>query len=321
MSSMNFGSVGSDEHQRIRNSANTGKLGLRFRFSGRITELGQQAGNRFRIAGAGWPQNDVCCRFHRSKVYGIPIGPAYFGTPHGSCGRRARFSTNRGHNMRYRIPIAAAGCFMLSGCASAANQQADSTPASSMSFFLTSAGSGNGADLGGLAGADKRCQDLAQAAGAGGRTWRAYLSAAASGGSPAVNARDRIGTGPWRNASGVVIATSVADLHSDNNKLNKQTAITETGAIIPGRGDGVNQHDILTGSNADGTLATGTGDMTCNNWTSSATGAAMVGHHDRMGLRDDAPSKSWNASHPSRGCSQANLQSSGGAGLYYCFAN
>ena len=189
-----------------------------------------------------------------------------------------------------------------------------------MSFFLTSTGSGNGADLGGLAGADKRCQDLAQAAGAGGRTWHAYLSAAASGGSPAVNARDRIGAGPWRNASGVIVAMSVADLHSDNNNLHKQSAITETGATIPGRGDQVNQHDILTGSNADGTLATGTSDMTCNNWTSSSTGAAMVGHHDRMGLRDDAPSKSWNASHPSRGCSKENLRSSGGAGLFYCFA-
>jgi hypothetical protein len=209
---------------------------------------------------------------------------------------------------------------LLAACASSANQQGDAAPSSSMSFFLTSAGSGNGADLGGLPGADKRCQDLAQAAGAGGRTWRAYLSAAATSTSPAVNARDRIGNGPWRNANGVVIATSVADLHSENNKLNKQTAVTEKGAVIPGRGDAVNQHDILTGSNADGTLATGTSDMTCNNWTSSSTGAAMVGHHDRMGLRDDAPSKSWNASHPSRGCSQENLRSSGGTGLYYCFA-
>jgi hypothetical protein len=223
--------------------------------------------------------------------------------------------------MRYRFLVAAAGCVLLSGCASSANREADSTPANSMSFFLTSTGSGNGADLGGLPGADKRCQDLAQAAGAGGRTWRAYLSAAATATSPAINARDRIGTGPWRNASGVVIATSVADLHSDNNKLTKLTALTETGAIIPGRGDQVNQHDILTGSNADGTLATGAPDMTCNNWTSSTTGAAMVGHHDRMGLRDDAPSKSWNASHPSRGCSQENLRSSGGAGLFYCFSN
>lgn len=221
--------------------------------------------------------------------------------------------------MRYRIGISVAGCVVLSACASSANQQ-EATAANSMTFFLTSAGSGNGAALGGLSGADRHCQDLAQAAGAGNRTWHAYLSASASGGSSAVNARDRIGAGPWRNANGVVIATSVADLHSDNNKLDKQTAITEKGAVIPGRGDQVNQHDILTGSNADGTLATGQSDMTCSNWTSSSTGAAMVGHHDRMGLRDDAPSKSWNASHPSRGCSQENLRSSGGAGLFYCFA-
>ena len=135
-----------------------------------------------------------------------------------------------------------------------------------------------------------------------------------------MNARDRIGAGPWRNANGVVIAQSVSDLHSANNNLNKQTALTEKGGTIPGRGDSVNQHDILTGSSADGSLATGEGDMTCANWTSSSTGAAMVGHHDRMGLRDDAPSKSWNASHPSRGCSQENLRGSGGAGLFYCFA-
>jgi hypothetical protein len=227
--------------------------------------------------------------------------------------------------MRIAIPFTAAAAAVLTACATSANQQTDSTPAassqaSSMTFFLTSMGSGDGANLGGLAGADRRCQDLAQSVGAGGRTWRAYLSAAASGGSPAVNARDRIGAGPWQNANGVVIATSVADLHSDNNKLNKQTALTEKGGIIPGRGDSVNQHDILTGTAADGTLATGTSDMTCNNWTSNSTGAAMVGHHDRMGLRDDAPSKSWNASHPSRGCSQENLRSSGGAGMFYCFA-
>ena len=227
--------------------------------------------------------------------------------------------------MRIAIPFTAVATAVLTACATSANQQTDSTPAassqaSSMTFFLSSAGSGDGANLGGLAGADRRCQDLAQSVGAGGRTWRAYLSAAASGGSPAVNARDRIGAGPWQNANGVVIATSVADLHSDNNKLNKQTALTEKGGIIPGRGDSVNQHDILTGTAADGTLATGTSDMTCSNWTSNSTGAAMVGHHDRMGLRDDAPSKSWNASHPSRGCSQENLRSSGGAGMFYCFA-
>jgi hypothetical protein len=217
------------------------------------------------------------------------------------------------------IAASLSGIALLSACASSANQSA-SASSSSMTFFLTSVGSGNGANLGGLAGADKHCQDLAQAAGAGGHTWHAYLSASAAGGSPAVNARDRIGAGPWRNANGVVVAQSVADLHSAANNLNKQTALTEKGGIIPGRGDSVNQHDILTGSSADGTLATGDSDMTCANWTSSSTGAAMVGHHDRMGLRDDAPSKSWNASHPSRGCSQENLRGSGGAGLFYCFA-
>lgn len=222
--------------------------------------------------------------------------------------------------MPVRIALSIAGCVLFSACASSANQSAASMAANQMTFFLTSVGGGEGADLGGLAGADKHCQNLAQAAGAGGRTWHAYLSASAAGGAAAVNARDRIGAGPWRNAKGVVVAQSVADLHSDNNNLNKQTALTEKGGIIPGRGDSVNQHDILTGTAADGTLATVSPDATCSNWTSSSTGAAMVGHHDRMGLRDDAPSKSWNASHPSRGCSQENLRSSGGAGLFYCFA-
>lgn len=217
--------------------------------------------------------------------------------------------------------VSLAGAALLSACASSANQPGSaSVSGSSMTFFLTSVGSGNGADLGGLSGADRHCQTLAQAAGAGDHTWHAYLSASPAGGAAAVNARDRIGAGPWRNASGVVIAQSVQDLHSANNNLNKQTALTEKGGIIPGRGDPVNQHDILTGSSADGNLATGEGDRTCANWTSSSTGAAMVGHHDRMGLRDDAPSKSWNASHPSRGCSQENLRGSGGAGLFYCFA-
>src|SRR5687767_13759872 len=169
--------------------------------------------------------------------------------------------------MKSASPLSAlAAVLALSACASQANQQASST-ANPTTFFLTSAGSGNGADLGGLAGADRRCQDLAQAAGAGGHTWHAYLSASAAGGAAAVNARDRIGAGPWRNANGVVVAQSVADLHSDANNLNKQTALTEKGGVIPGRGDSVNQHDILTGSSADGNLATGTSDMTCANWT------------------------------------------------------
>jgi hypothetical protein len=198
-----------------------------------------------------------------------------------------------------------------------AQQGASKNP---MTFFVTSAGTGKGAELGGLAGADRHCQSLAQAVGAGGRTWRAYLSNSAVGGAPAVNARDRIGRGPWQNAKGVVIARSVDDLHSASNNLNKQTALTEKGEINPGRGDPVNQHDILTGSSPDGRALPGDKDMTCGNWTKSGAGAAMVGHHDRIGLRDDAPSRSWNSSHPSRGCSQDNLKASGGAGQFYCFA-
>jgi hypothetical protein len=190
-----------------------------------------------------------------------------------------------------------------------------------MSFFVTSAGSGKGADLGGLEGADRHCQQLATAAGAGAKTWRAYLSTQGSG---AVNARDRIGRGPWQNAKGEAIARDVDDLHSPNNKISKQTALDEKGEPVKGRGDTPNMHDILTGSQADGRAFTGADDMTCRNWTSSMEGAAMVGHHDRMGLRDDDASKSWNASHPSRGpnggCSQEALRSTGGAGLFYCFA-
>ncbi|MBV1797570.1 hypothetical protein [Siccirubricoccus sp. G192] len=189
-----------------------------------------------------------------------------------------------------------------------------------MSFFVTSTGSGKGADLGGLAGADAHCQSLAQAAGAGRRTWHAYLSTSASGGTPAVNARDRIGRGPWRNANGVVIARDVAELHGSNN-LTLQTAVNERGEPVNGRRQQPNTHDILTGSQPDGTAFAGSEDRTCGNWTrSGAEGAAMVGHHDREGLRDDEPSRSWNASHPSRGCSQEALRSSGGAGLLYCFA-
>jgi len=206
---------------------------------------------------------------------------------------------------------------LLSACAPAANQ---GSSASSMTFFVTSSGSGNGANLGGLNGADRRCEDLAQAVGAGGHTWHAYLSTTAAQGAAAVNARDRIGRGPWRNAKGVVIAQSVNDLHSANNNLNKQSALTERGDLVPGRGDSVNQHDILTGSSPDGRAVTGDTYSTCSNWTASGEGAAIVGHHDRQGLRDDEPSRSWNSSHPSRGCSQQNLRSSGGAGLFYCFA-
>jgi hypothetical protein len=190
-----------------------------------------------------------------------------------------------------------------------------------MTFFVTSAGPGKGADLGGLEGADRHCQTLAQAAGAGTKTWRAYLSTQGDG---AVNARDRIGRGPWQNAKGETIAQSVDDLHSANNKLTKQTALSEKGEGINGRGDTPNRHDVLTGSQPDGRAFPAGEDRTCGNWTKSGAGAALVGHHDRQGLRDDDVSKSWNSSHPSRGpdggCSQADLRSTGGDGLLYCFA-
>src|SRR2546428_13093842 len=189
-----------------------------------------------------------------------------------------------------------------------------------MSFFVTSAGPGKGADLGGLAGADKTCQTLAQAAGAGNKTWHAYLSTQGPG---AVNARDRIGSGPWQNTKGTVIAKDAAELHGKNT-ISKQTALTEKGEPINGRGDKPNMHDILTGSQPDGRALSGDQDMTCHNWTSSGEGAAMLGHPDRQGLRDDDASKSWNSSHPSRGegggCSQEALRGSGGNGLFSCFA-
>ena len=199
-------------------------------------------------------------------------------------------------------------------------------PKTNMTFFITSVGSGKGADLGGLAGADKHCQALAQAVGAGNRTWHAYLSTSAADGKPAVNARDRIGKGPWQNTKGVVIAKDVDDLHSNNNKINKETGLSEKGETINASGDKPNMHDILTGSQPDGRAFAGSEDMTCRNWTSSTTGTAMLGHHNRQGLRDDESSRSWNSSHPSRGtensggCSQEGLRSSGGNGLFYCFA-
>jgi hypothetical protein len=185
--------------------------------------------------------------------------------------------------------------------------------AANMTFFITSAGPGDGANLGGLEGADAHCQQLAEAAGSKGKTWAAYLSADAG----PVNAKDRIGTGPWQNFKGDVIATDVANLHSDANNLTKQTGLTETGQMVKGRGDKPNEHDILTGSNADGTLAAG---QTCGDWTSNGEGSAIVGHFDRVGIDDSAPMKSWVSSHPSRGCSQENLVGTGGAGLLYCFA-
>jgi hypothetical protein len=213
------------------------------------------------------------------------------------------------------VILALATALGTSGGAQA--QQAD------MSFFVTSAGSSKGADLGGLAGADQICQRLAQSAGAGNRTWHAYLSTQAADGQPAINARDRIGRGPWQNAKGVVVAKDVDELHGNNN-LTKQTGLTEKGDVVNGRGDTPNRHDALTGTQPDGRAFPAGDDKTCHNWTSSTQGAAMVGHIDRQGLRDDEASRSWNSSHLSRrpdgGCSQADLRSTGGDGLFYCFA-
>ena len=217
-----------------------------------------------------------------------------------------------------RLLIWSAAAMALFGvCGGAQAQQAQ------MSFFVTSAGIGKGADLGGIEGADRHCQELAQTVGAGNHTWRAYLSTQPADGRAAINARDRIGKGPWRNATGEIIAATVDELHGDN-KLTKQTALNEKREIVNGRGDTPNRHDILTGSQPDGTAFPAGEDRTCKNWTSSTQGAAMLGHHDRMGLRDDAASHSWNSSHPSRGpeggCSQSDLRSTGGDGLLYCFA-
>jgi hypothetical protein len=215
--------------------------------------------------------------------------------------------------IRMGLPLAACLAALLAAPATA--QQAN------MTFFVTSHGPGKGGDLGGLVGADRHCQELAASVGAGGKTWHAYLSTQGPG---AVNARDRIGKGPWMNAKGVVVATSVADLHSANNKLTKDNNLSEKGEVINGRGDKPNRHDILTGSKPDGTAFSDETDRTCRNYTSSTQGSVMLGHSDRQGLRDDEASKSWNSSHPSRGpdggCSQADLRSTGGDGLFYCFA-
>lgn len=190
----------------------------------------------------------------------------------------------------------------------------------SMSFFVTSKNPGQGANLGGLAGADLHCQNLAAAAGAGDKTWRAYLSTQATGTVAAVNARDRIGAGPWYNKNGVLVANDVAELHQ-GNFITKAVAIDENGNTISGRGDSVNTHDILTGSQADGTASTTASDTTCGNWTlGSTTGSAIVGHHDRMGLNESDAAKSWNSSHASRGCGLDQLKATGGGGLLYCFA-
>jgi hypothetical protein len=212
----------------------------------------------------------------------------------------------------------AATTVLLAACAS--------TPSTGpMGFFITSAGLGKGADLGGLAGADAHCQKLAAEAGAGGKTWRAYLSVPPTFGQgptpavPAVNARDRIGAGPWFNAKGELIARDVAHLHNGNN-LTKTTALTEKGAVVNGRGDTPNEHDILTGSRADGTAFAPQTDTSCRAWTSSSEGSAVVGHHDRIGPLPENWAKSWNFSHQSVGCSQEALVRTGGSGRFYCFA-
>lgn len=219
--------------------------------------------------------------------------------------------------MKMRSMILASVGLMAAGLVAPAQAQ----QANSMTFFVTSAGPGKGADLGGLAGADAQCGKLAQAAGSTGKTWHAYLS---TQGANAVNARDRIGKGPWTNAKGAVVAKSVDDLHSDANNITKQTNLSEKGEVINGRGDTPNRHDMLTGSTPEGRAFPAGEDRTCNNWSSSTKGSAMLGHSDRQGLKDDVPSKSWNSSHPSRGpdggCSQNDLKSTGGDGLFYCFA-
>ena len=217
--------------------------------------------------------------------------------------------------MTTRIGASMAVCLAFICAGPAPAQQAN------MTFFVTSIGLGKGGDLGGLAGADKHCQDLAASVGAGAKTWHAYLSTQGQG---AVNARDRIGKGPWQNAKGVVVAMSVADLHSENNKIAKDTALSEKGEAINGYGDKPNRHDVLTGSKPDGTAFTDDADHTCKNYTSSTQGAVMVGHSDKNGPATFSGVKSWNAAHPSRGpdggCSQADLRSTGGDGLLYCFA-
>jgi hypothetical protein len=221
-----------------------------------------------------------------------------------------------------RALLVAALVLAVAPMAKAQQPQLPQSP--SMTFFVTSFGLGKGADLSGLEGADRYCQQLAERHGAGAKTWRAYLSTQAADGKPDVNARDRIGSGPWQNFKGEIVAQSVDDLHSDNNKLGMNTSLSERGQMIPGVGFAPNRHDVLTGSTPEGRAFPPNEDRTCHNWTSSTQGAAMVGHSDRKGLRDDAASRSWNSSHLSRGpeggCSQSDLRSTGGDGLFYCFA-
>ena len=227
-----------------------------------------------------------------------------------------------------KVSTAVAAAFAVSAALMAPAQAQDKAKAPAakkaaggpMTFFVTSIGKGNGADLGGLEGADAHCNALAAAAGSKLTTWKAYLSTTMPGGEAGVNARERIGKGPWRNAKGVVVAKNVADLHSPKVKISKETALSEKGEPIKGRGDTPNEHDILTGSDPMGMYSTAGGDTTCGNWTKSGDGSAIVGHHDLIGLKDTRHMKSWNSSHGSRGCSQDQLKASGGAGLFYCFA-
>ncbi len=206
---------------------------------------------------------------------------------------------------------------LIAAVALAAVPTTASAQQSQMTFFISSAGSGNGGNLGGLDGADALCLRLAKAAGASATTWRAYLSTT---GAKSVNARDRIGRGPWQNTKGEIVAKTLDELHGKNN-LSKQTALNEMGQVVNGRGDKPNMHDILTGSDSEGrAVGGGDKDTTCNNWTSSDAGSAIVGHHDRQGINDSPPMLSWNSSHPSKGCSQQALVGTGGAGLIYCFA-
>jgi hypothetical protein len=221
-----------------------------------------------------------------------------------------------------KLPAIVAAFFVSAGMAAHlyAQDKKGAKGGGDMTFFVTSAGKGNGADLGGLEGADAQCNALAKAAGSKHTDWKAYLSTTQPGGEAGVNARDRIGKGPWRNAKGVVVAKNVADLHSDKNNINKMTALTEKGEQVQGRGDTPNEHDMLTGSDPEGMYSTAGGDTTCGNWTKSGEGSAIVGHHDRMGLKDTRHMKSWNSSHGSAGCSQEALVKTGGAGRFYCFA-
>ncbi|MET0507764.1 MAG: hypothetical protein ABWZ78_06215 [Burkholderiaceae bacterium] len=209
----------------------------------------------------------------------------------------------------------ALGAAVGAGCA-----DMDRNRTGPMSFFVTSTGNPKGADFGGLAGADAHCASLAKAAGSTATNWRAYLSTTAPGGDAGINARDRIGKGPWFNAKGVMVAANAEQLHSDSANVNKTTALNEKGGVVPGRGDAVTQHDILTGSDPDGNYSTAGGDTTCGNWTKSGEGSAIVGHHDRIGLKDTRHMKSWNSSHGSAGCSADALVKTGGAGYLYCFA-